>query len=237
MSALSYVKSFIGSSLRLAFALFVAVVGVLIIVEIYTKSSDLLREKKYMKFEEARDWNDDLSMIGFKAKTKTKVIGGTLFARIYLEGYPQFLTNPTLVEKNKESTLFVEFIDKDGFVIFSNEILLSEFSVKIDDKLKPIGLLNQFQQSVDPEEYARVASISLKWNFDTEIPTEKAPVAAVARPAVRTYLDHCAPAISREERLRRLALHGIVRQIYSNTYAVGARQLEFYSDGAILACR
>lgn len=47
--------------------------------------------------------------------------------------------------------------------------------------------------------------------------------------------DHCAPGISKAERLRRLALHGVVRQSGSDSYNVGGRSLHFFQS-ELLAC-
>jgi flagellar FliL protein len=50
--------------------------------------------------------------------------------------------------------------------------------------------------------------------------------------------DYCAPNISREERLRRLATHGPINQVDEGWYFVGEdRSLHYYSDGSVLSCQ
>ena len=49
--------------------------------------------------------------------------------------------------------------------------------------------------------------------------------------------DHCAPGLSRSERLRRLALKGAVRETGKDTYSVGYSEIMFSYDGSVLICR
>ena len=49
--------------------------------------------------------------------------------------------------------------------------------------------------------------------------------------------DHCAPNISKSERLRRLALKGTVREIGLNTYSTGNYKIVFISGSELFSCK
>lgn len=49
--------------------------------------------------------------------------------------------------------------------------------------------------------------------------------------------DHCAPNLSRAERLKRLALKGNVRETGANTYTAGGGFVSFYTGGdSLMQC-
>src|SRR6516165_2249455 len=49
--------------------------------------------------------------------------------------------------------------------------------------------------------------------------------------------DPCEPEISREERLRRLATFGTVRQVGFGQYQAGDHELMFLRDGTLVHCK
>jgi hypothetical protein len=49
-------------------------------------------------------------------------------------------------------------------------------------------------------------------------------------------LDHCAPNVSKAERLKRLALNGVVRQTSDETYTAGNYEI-IYVGGSLISCR
>lgn len=80
-------------------------------------------------------------------------------------------------------------------------------------------------------DYARVSQLRVEWTLDTVIPPK--PVAT--KSAEASEGDHCAPNLSKAERLKRLSKHGSVRDKGLNKYEVGNRGVWFraYGDSLI----
>ncbi|MDY0746547.1 hypothetical protein SNE35_18685 [Paucibacter sp. R3-3] len=53
----------------------------------------------------------------------------------------------------------------------------------------------------------------------------------------KPVLDHCAPSLSKAERMKRLAQHGTVRETGTGTFEAGERTISFGYDGALAYCR
>jgi tetratricopeptide (TPR) repeat protein len=128
----------------------------------------------------------------------------------------------------------------DGFEIYKKELQLNELSKIIGDKNDEIGFRYQYSEYLDSSTYSKFKSPYMLWNFPTKV--QKKEIAAIANQQVLPKArnadssDHCAPNLSKEERLRRLALSGSVRQSGTNSYSVGLKTLSFYSDGGMIFC-
>jgi len=55
-------------------------------------------------------------------------------------------------------------------------------------------------------------------------------------PEVKPILDHCAPGLSKAERMKRLAQHGTVRETGTGAFEAGGRTVTFGYDGGLLYC-
>lgn len=68
-----------------------------------------------------------------------------------------------------------------------------------------------------------------------ELPASKE---SVEEPAKENLVlpDHCEPNLKKSERLRRLALHGVVRETGYNTYSVGNFEI-YFSGNEVISCR
>lgn len=56
-------------------------------------------------------------------------------------------------------------------------------------------------------------------------------------PAAKPILDHCAPGLSKAERLKRLAQHGTIRETGAGEFQAGGRTVNFLYDGSLAYCR
>ena len=56
-------------------------------------------------------------------------------------------------------------------------------------------------------------------------------------PEVKPQLDHCAPGISKAERLKRLSQYGTVREVGNASFEAGGRTVSFHYDGSLLHCQ
>ena len=89
-------------------------------------------------------------------------------------------------------------------------------------------------------DYKRFKDIKFSSTLQTKIPTK--PVPDTKEEPVpdtkedRSPLDHCAPNLSREERLRRLSKYGKLREKSSHSYSAGERSVSFFSDGSLIYC-
>ena len=147
------------------------------------------------------------------------------------DGHPEFLKVPA----NRERGFFLEWKDADGFTHVKKFVQVSEFTRTVDNKGQPFGLNGQFSEFVSVADYLKLTSMEVGWNVKTDIPqpAPAAPQPAAADPAA----DHCAPGLTRQERLRRLARHGQVRETGLGEFSVGFRSITFLSGSEVLTCR
>ncbi|NWL18842.1 hypothetical protein [Pseudomonas umsongensis] len=227
-------KSFLLAAAKLAISLFLAGLALTITIGLIfwgTKSYENSQAKQY---ETIKEWSTDLTAnLGFQIQAKTKVVSNQLLLSINVDGYPAYLSDPRLAQQNEKAQIIVHFVDQDGFRVFSRPIGLSAFSYIVGAKGEKIGLQTQLKEHVSIEDYKRFQHFQVEWTLQTEAPPEPAPIAEVEK----RRLDHCAPNISREERLKRLSMHGELRQTSSNAFSAGDRSLMFGFDGKLLICR
>jgi hypothetical protein len=181
--------------------------------------------------EVMRTWsNDSSTSLGMKLRAKTKLTGGQMLIVLEFDGHPDFLSHPV----NQERGFYVEWKDADGFTHVNKYVKLSEFTTVLDHQSKPSGLSGQFGAFTTVSDYIKLEGMKLGWNIETETPQAKA-----AQPAVGgSSSDHCAPGINRQERLRRLAEHGPIRETGYGEYTAGNHALYVMpSDGTLLSCR
>jgi hypothetical protein len=233
------IKLIFGAAGKLALALFLAGVGLLTVVQIYSATADFLAEKSMEKHTVATPWTYDLSAIGIKVDGKRKYIDQSLLVSLNFVGYPEFLSHQTLSEPNEEEPrgFSLQLQDADGFDVAKLAVPLSSLSTVLGNDGKPIGLRGQYTESIDIEQYARITQVRVIWNFDTEIPEPTSQTAtASSRSDSSVTEDHCAPDISRAVRLQRLAQYGEVRQTSSDQYQAGSRTVSFWADGRVIYC-
>lgn len=134
-----------------------------------------------------------------------------------------------------ESPVGMNFVDKDGFKVFSKSIPLNSMSNIVDAKGKSIGLNFEAHEYLDVATYASFSKLEVQWNLSTESP---ALVASAAEVLAEAGPDHCASNLSKGERLKRLATYGTVRQNGEGSYSVGYRRVTFFThDNSLLDCQ
>lgn len=87
-------------------------------------------------------------------------------------------------------------------------------------QVRDLGL---YDPSTGPLEFSKPASAP------ASAPSEPPPAPQPA-PEAKPVLDHCAPGLSKAERLKRLAQHGTVRETGAGEYQPGGRTINFIYD-------
>jgi hypothetical protein len=72
------------------------------------------------------------------------------------------------------------------------------------------------------------------WNMNTTPPKLNRVAPDAAKPDL--VADHCAPNISKSERLKRLSTHGTLRETGLNEFSAGSRSITFLSTTELLNC-
>lgn len=219
-------KEFFKASLRTAIAIFLALIALTIAIGIFAWAKDSYDKRRAIVYEEVRNWKFSLrDTLGVEAHAKTKLVAGNLLGSIEVIGYPKYFSDP----RNSNGSLNFEFLDKDGFRIISKRVQLSEFTTIVNEDGGKTGLTYQFEDYTGLEDYKRLDQMQVGWNLITETEVQKS--------AAETILDHCAPNISKSERLKRLAKHGALRETGNGTYSAAGHSVSFFPyDGTLLNC-
>ena len=234
------IKKIFSSTLRLTLALFIALVGLAAVIAIYVELDKYFTKKSNEKYTEVIEWQYESLPLDLKFLVKTKLIDSKLFVSLKADGYPEYFKNQDFWKSADKYQFFLVFRDSDEFEIYKKELQLNEMSKIVGDKNDEIGFRYQYSEYLDSLTYSKFKSPYMLWNFPTKIQKKEMPAIANQQvlPKARNAdsSDHCAPNLSKEERLRRLALSGSVRQSGTNSYSVGLKTLSFYSDGGMIFC-
>jgi hypothetical protein len=79
------------------------------------------------------------------------------------------------------------------------------------------------------ETYKQIGRLQVGWNLVTDVPE--------AAPQAEAVADPCAPGLSRQERMKRLAQYGEVRETGKHDYTAGGHTVMFGYDGDLTYCR
>lgn len=219
-------KEFLKASLRTAIAIFLALIALSIMIGFFLGVKDYFDKQRAVVYEEVRGWEFNLKdTLGVQAHAKTKLIASKLLGSIEVIGYPKYFSDP----RNSNGYLNFEFLDKDGFRVIFKSVKISEFTTIISGDGGNAGLSYQFEDYTDIEEYKRLDRMEVSWNLITEDEVKKSDKEPI--------LDHCAPNISKSERLKRLAKHGALRETGNGNYSAADHTVSFFSDGTLLDCR
>jgi hypothetical protein len=158
-----------------------------------------------------------------------------MYASVGFDGYPAYLSDPVAKVRNADRAITVIFNDKDGFKIFEKPIMVREFTSIVGPGAQPTGLEYDFSDFVPLADYARFDRLTVTWTMETKVIPPMVPPAAVATAQTG---DHCAPNLSRAERLKRLGRHGAVRQTGYETYSAGGSSVSFAFSGSsdVMSC-
>jgi hypothetical protein len=224
-------KDFLKASARTAVAIFLALIGLTVAVAGFAWASDAYKARQAKPYESVKDWKIDLKEpLSLGLNARTKLVDGKLLAQVEVAGFPPYLSAP----KNREAQLTVEFVDSDGFSVFTKAIQVTQFTKIVGKGDEVTGLAHQFDDYLGLDAYKRFAKLQVGWTLDTK--ASSSPQVAPATPTTPT-LDHCAPGLSKAERLRRLAQHGVVREAGNGEYTAEGRSVYFMFDGSLISCR
>ena len=223
------IKDFLRGTLRLAIAFLLALIGLAAVVATYLHVKESRELEAAKPFEEVRNWQVDLKdPLGVDVRARTKLVASRLLVSIDVAGHSKYFAD----SRNRGGSLNFEFIDKDGFKVADHPVKLSEFTTIVGKNGEPIGLQHQYDEYFNLERYRQFSRMQVGWNLITEpAPTSEAQ-------AVKPKLDHCAPNLSKAERLKRLAQYGPLRETGTGSYSAGGRSVTFFEyDGSLLNCR
>jgi hypothetical protein len=238
------IKSTIKATLKLALSIFIALIAISATATVSWIIYEKIQKEEAKKFEVVRNWKLSLQEnLQMEMLAKTKVVDGQLLVTVDFVGYPAYLSHPQLKAKNKDARLVITFEDSDGFKLHEKELKISELNTKVDNAGKDMGLSAQYNEYLNLEKYKKFSKVTVGWTLETSIPS---PERTAANPALTPKdsksisSDHCAPGLSKPERLRRLATHGNVRQTGEASFTAGYKEITFYPDsigGGLLSCR
>ena len=217
-------KEFLRAALRTATSIFLALLGIVLVIAIFSWGKDYYDQKQATPFEEVKEWKFDLKdALGLSVVARTKLISGNVLAKIDIDGYPQYLSDP----RNATGSFNFIFLDKDGFKVYSKEVQLHEFTSVVGNQGAKSGLAGQFEEFLGLDNYKKISRMEVQWRLVTDAPREDVPK--------QTLLDHCAPNISKAERLKRLAQYGKVRETGLDTFTAGGHSIVL-SYGMVISC-
>lgn len=229
------VKTFLIGVAKVAAAIVAAVLVLALIGYGISEVRDGSRKRDALPFEAVKTWEPKVhDALGMKLKARSKVVNGMLYLDLNFDGYPQFLSDQAARMKNADRNIIIQFYDSDGFKVFEKPILIRDFTTIVGPDSKPAGLGYEMTQALSVDEYRRWSSAQVGWNVDTKVFD---PDAYLNSPTPKAVQDHCAPDLSKAERLRRLAQRGTVRETGFGGYAAGGRSVTFLSDGSLLSCQ
>lgn len=224
--------------MRLATAIFLSVCAFALVVGAGWAVYKYWENARAKEYESIKIWTADVrTNLQFSLAARTKLVDRRFFIKVDTDAYPSYLKDPRLFAKNVDKAIILNFLDKDGFKVFSKSIAISSLTASVDAAGKPIGLSFEGDEYMDVPTYASMARLDVEWTVEAVIPPV-ATTSAIPTEAPEATLDHCAPNLSKAERLRRLAQYGAVRQTGNGSYAVGYRRLTFFTvDNSLLDCR
>lgn len=231
------IKEFSKSTLKISIAICIGGLGIVGVIWVVHVIREDAQKREAVQYETMKEWPSDVKKhLQMDVSARTKLVDGRLMVAVTAEGFPEYLSHPSLGLKNYDGALILSFLDRDGFKIYEKKLTISEFTTTVDAQGKKIGLSHQFTDHMVVSQYSAFSRLRVGWNLDTEIP-KPAPKPSPSVTMSRTS-DHCAPDLSRAERIKRLGQHGAVRETGRNSYAAGVgHQLAYFSDGNLMYCR
>lgn len=218
--------NFLKRALKSATSFFIALLGILIIIWLYSLGKDAYTNLQEKPYETVKFWNTDLkNALGITVQARTKLISGKLIVLVDVDGYSKYFSDP----RNKDGSLNIEFYDKDEFKVHSETIKLSDFTTIVDTNNSESGLQAQVETYLDINEYKRFDRLKVGWSLITSPQKKEEPK--------KELLDHCAIGISKVERIKRLAQYGAVRETGVGGYAAGGHSISISDyDGQLIYC-
>lgn len=232
-------RNFLMGAAKVAIGIFAAVLGLAAAAGAAYWAKLELERREAEPYTKVVEWKDDLIVsIGMQAVVRTKLMDNRMLLSLQMDGRPRWLIDPLMWRENRENgEVTVIFYDQDGFKVTSQRVPLLSFSKVIDDKNEIAGLSVESGLDLPLKDYQRIKRMQIQWRMVTDKP-RAAPVPVPTPEPVAANGDHCAPGLSRAERLSRLTAHGELRQVGSHSYQAGSagRHVSFYTDGSLMFC-
>jgi hypothetical protein len=219
------IKDLLRSITRITLAIFIAITGSAIVIFVGVKLFQVYEESRDQELAVAKEWTNDIKdNLKVVINTKTKYQEKSLLYKIEVEGYTSFFSSP----KNLDKHLSIFFYDKDGFTIARRDYELEKFSRVVDKEGGFKGLRLEDRVDLSSDEYRRINSLKFGWNIETKI-SSVSPKQEGARPTANlsSATDHCAPGLTKTERLSRLASKGPVREVGYETFGAASHRISF----------
>jgi hypothetical protein len=228
-------NEFFKGAMKVVTAIVVAVVALSVLGWGVWKLQDMKVKADAKQYESIKPWNLNLKEnLQMTLLARTKLVDGRLLAEVNIDGYPAYLTDPRLEAKNRDAGITLLFQDIDGFKVHAKTIAIREFSGIVDSKGARSGLRYEFDDYMGVADYARISQLRVEWTMETVIP----PTPLATKSLEDASADHCAPNLSKAERLKRLAKHGSLRETGAGGYQAGNHEVMFNTyDGSLVYCR
>lgn len=228
-------NEFFRGAMKFAMAIVIAVIVLFVLGWCGWKLLDIKKNAAAQQYENIKPWLVDLQeYLQLTLRARTKLVNNQMLGEVIIEGYPQYFTDPILKSKNSDASFILLFQDKDGFKVLSKTIPIRDFSKVVNARGIPNGLSYEFENFTSVEDYARISQLSVQWTLETVIP----PKVVATKPIELKEGDHCAPNLSKSERLKRLANLGALRQTGEGSYESGGHEITFFTyDNSLLYCR
>lgn len=226
-------KDFITSTGKLAIAIFLALLGFSGAWALWGKVERDSERRSAEPFEVVKPWSVDLrGQLGTSFTARTKLVNGELFTNIKSDNYPGFLANPALKYRNANGSITLEFLDSDGFKVFTKSIGIKEFTSIVNAQGVNSQIEAEFDEPLSVDKYRRFSNLAISWSLVTVTPNSPA---SDDQPSSKP--DPCTPGLSKSERLKRLSQHGTTREVGLGEYSAGDHSIVFSYDGSLVSCR
>jgi hypothetical protein len=230
-SASPNLKTAFKSVLKISASILLALLTFALLIAGYSKYESYIDKKDAAKYEDIKIWSQDISdYLKMDFSAKTKLVDGRIYASLDFKGYPNYLTDERLAYKNQNAYITFNMVDKDGFKLLSKSMQIKDMGTVVDKDGAKIGMNHQFDEYFGVEKYKNISQVKIEWTLDTLIPIKKIVQQEVPK---EKSLDHCAPGISKNERIRRLSTNGTVRQTGYGEYSAGNKSINFSLDEVI----
>jgi hypothetical protein len=225
--------SFFKGALKIAVAIVLAIAALSMLGGTAAYLYEAYQRKQAAPFEEVKThWVDLTDSLQLKLIAKTKLVEQRLYAEFNFQGYPSYLEFPA--NRGDSTGLTLIFQDKDGFKIFEKFVALHDISA-IHNKGVKSGLSYEFNEFMGVDTYRRISQATVSWHLSLEPPKAAAGKTDFGPDNDPLSLfDHCAPNISKPERLKRLGKYGAVRQTGMGEYTVGEHKVHYLGGGSEL---
>jgi hypothetical protein len=234
----SAVRNFFLGSLKIGLGLAIAL-GVLIAASVaYDSLEERQAKARAQKHEGVVTWPLDATVTpDLQFSIRTRLLDGDLRAIVIAKGYPEFLSHPA----NASAKVVFRFVDEAGFGVVDMDVPLHSLTRSGPTPDKISGLVGEAHVPLSVDRFERIKGVGFQYFIDTRAAFVPEPKVVPSAPAPALSAsdngDHCAPGLSRAERLKRLARHGTVRDGGMGSFKAGGHHLMFsVGDGSLLYC-